>query len=455
MRLDVVILAAGKGERMRSKIPKVLHKVLGRPMIEYVVSKALSVCPEKVIVVVGEKKEEVISCLSRYPVLFASQDEQRGTAHAVLCAAPVLEAPHVLVLPGDTPLLEEQILEEFLSFYKEEPSPAFIVTELSDPAGYGRVFMEGERIKRIVEEPELEGLDKEIKLVNTGILMLPRSDLHLLYRIRNTNKKGEFYLTDLPSVAADIGIEVRGFFCENREALMGINTKEELLAANILMRKRIVKRHLQNGVILLDENVYIEDSVKIGRDSVIYPNVYLLGSTEIGEDVHIGPDVTIRDSKIGRGVRIERFSFIDGCEIEEGVVVGPFSRIRPKTYLKKNVRIGNFVEVKNATIGENTKANHLSYIGDAEIGRDVNVGAGTITCNFDGIRKHRTVVEDGAFIGSNVELIAPVRIGKEAIVGAGSTIRRDVPEGALAITRVPQRHVLDYRRRRRVRDSGL
>jgi bifunctional UDP-N-acetylglucosamine pyrophosphorylase/glucosamine-1-phosphate N-acetyltransferase len=455
MAFDVIILAAGKGERMNSKIPKVLHRVLGRPMIDYVVRRALSLEPDRVIVVVGEKKEEVMSCLSTYPVLFAFQEEQRGTAHAVLCAEGLVGSDHLLVLYGDTPLIEEGILRDLLEFYWRAPSPVFVITELADPKGYGRVSMEGERIRRIIEESEATGPERDIRVVNTGILMLPRHHLHLLLEIKGENRKGELYITDLPSIAEERGLQVRAFFSKAHESLMGVNTKEELLMANLVMKRRIARRHLENGVILLDENVYIEESVKIGRDTTVYPNTYLLGATEIAEDVQIGPDVTIRDSKIGKGARIERFSFIEGCEIEEGVVVGPFSRIRPKTYLRRGVRIGNFVEVKNSIIEENTKANHLTYIGDAEVGRDVNIGAGTITCNFDGIRKHRTVIEDGAFVGSNVELVAPVRVGKEAIVGAGSTITKDVPEGALAVTRVPQRHIPDYRRRRHVRDSGV
>lgn len=449
MGLDVVILAAGKGERMCSRIPKVLHKIMGKPMIDYVLKRAISLKPERVIVVVGDRGEEVREHLKEYGVLIGIQEEQKGTAHAVLSVQDLIKGEEILILYGDVPLIREESLKGLLSFYEKEKVPTFAVTELSEPKGYGRVKMEGERILRIVEEADLDGSERDLKIVNTGICVFQKSHLSLLKEIENKNRKGEYYLTDLPIVCEKKGIKVRGFFLKDQNEALGINTKEDLLSVNLIMKEMILKRHLQNGVIFLDKNVYIEEDVTIGADTIIYPNTYLMGKTEIEEEVFIGPDVTIRDSKIKRKVKIERFSFIDGAEIEENVVIGPFSRIRPKSHLKGNVRIGNFVEVKNSIIEENVKVNHLAYIGDAEIGRNVNIGAGTITCNFDGQRKHKTIIEENVFVGSNVELIAPIRIGKNAIIGAGSTIRKNVPENALAVTRVPQRHIKDYRSKKK------
>jgi len=301
----------------------------------------------------------------------------------------------------------------------------------------------------IVEDSEASGAVLGIKVINTGICMIRRDLLPLVEAVTPDNTKGELYLTDICKTARGQGIKARAFLHKDASEVLGINTRKDLLEANLAFRNAILDRHMENGVTITDRSTYIESDVTIGPDTVISPYCYLIGRTGIGQDVFIGPHVVIKDSTIENGVSIEGFTSLDGVRVGEKAKIGPFSRMRPNTVLKKNVKIGNFVELKNTTMGEGSKANHLSYIGDAEVGSGVNIGAGTITCNYDGKQKYRTTIGDGAFIGSNTEIVAPVTIGKDAYIGAGSTITRDVPEGALAVTRTKQRHIEDYSKRRK------
>lgn len=279
--------------------------------------------------------------------------------------------------------------------------------------------------------------------------MLRKGILPLLKEIKADNAKGEYYLTDICKIARMRGISVKGYHYGDAREVLGINTRKDLFEANRIMRERILEQHLDQGVTLLGDGIYIESDVKIGRDTVVFPFCFLRGKTTIGEGATIGPHVLINDSVLGDNVIVEPFCSLDGLTTETGVKIGPFSRIRPTTVLKEGVKIGNFVEVKNSTIMENSKANHLSYLGDTDLGKEVNVGAGTITCNYDGRKKYRTTIEDGVFVGSNTELVAPVKVGKDATIGAGSTITRDVPEGALAVSRVKQKHIEGYARRKK------
>jgi len=448
-QLNIVILAAGKGERMLSKKPKVMHEIMGKPMIGYAVERAKEMTPLSITVVTGFGRERVEDFLKRYNVNLSVQTEQKGTAHAVLAAGRFIHGGDILVLYGDVPLMELSTLNNFISFYEKTGGITFMTTRVDNPSGYGRVLMDGNMIIDIVEDADATPEEKAIQEINTGICIIPEQHFSLLREIKNDNKKGEYYLTDICKTAKSKGLIVKGCHYDNASEVLGVNGRKELLEANITMKDRVFDAHLKNGVTLLDRNIYIESTVIIGKDTVIFPNAYIMGNTVIGEDVVVGPDTIIRDSTIHDTVRIEGFSVIEGGDIKEGAVIGPFSRIRPKTVLEKDVRIGNFVEIKNSVLAAGTKANHLSYIGDAEVGRNVNVGAGTITCNYDGKKKHKTIIEDHVFIGSNSALVAPVTIGKDAVIGAGATITRHVPEGALAVTRAQQRHVEGYGKRKK------
>ena len=446
---SIVILAAGKGKRMRSKRPKVLHEIMGKPMVGYVVEAAKQLSPSKIVVVTGHEKELVEDRLKEAGLSFAAQEEQKGTAHALLTAEPMIGEGDVLVLYGDVPLIRVATLRAFMAFFRGFEGVAFMTTEVSDPTGYGRVIMHGDAIREIVEDADVDASQKKIGEINTGICMLGKEMLPLVHEIKADNAKCEYYLTDICKVARSRGISVRGYHYDDAQEVLGINTRKELLQANQIMRGRILAQHLDQGVTLLGEDIYIESDVKIGPDTVIFPSCFLRGKTVIGEGATIGPHVVINDSVIGDGATVEPFCSLDGLTAEAGVKIGPFSRIRPATTLGQNVKIGNFVEVKNSLIMENTKASHLSYLGDADIGKEVNIGAGTITCNYDGKKKYKTTIEDGVFVGSNTELVAPVKVGKNATIGAGSTITRDVPEGALAVTRVKQKHIEGYARRKK------
>lgn len=449
MKLDVVILAAGKGKRMISKKPKVMHPVMGRPMIGYVVERALALSPGRVIVVMGHEREAVEAYLKEKNVAFAVQEEQKGTAHALLTAEPYLSGGDILVLYGDVPLIELSTLAAFVAFFRDSQGIAFMTTEVADPSGYGRMIMKGDEIREIVEHVEATPEQRLIREINTGICMLRREYLPLLKSVKANNKKGEYYLTDIVTIARDQGMTVKGYHHGVSHEVLGINTRSELLDANVIMQERILQRHMDRGVTITGRDVYIEEGVVIGQDTVILPGCSIGGATAIGEDVAIGPNVVIRDSVIGNGVVIEPFSSLEGVTTEDGVKIGPFARLRPGAVLKKNAKVGNFVEMKKAVLGEGSKANHLTYLGDAEIGSGVNVGAGTITCNYDGKNKFKTIIEDGVFVGSNTEIVAPVTIKKNAVIGAGSTITMDVPEDALAVSRVKQRHIDGYARRRK------
>ncbi len=436
--LSAIVLAAGKGTRMKGERPKVLHELAGRPLVDFPVRLALGVAADPLVVVVGHGAEAVESTLrglhGEGPLRFARQLEQRGTAHAVLAAKEQLAGfeGQILVLYGDVPLLRRETIDRLLA---APAGPLALLTARPErPTGYGRILRDAEgRVVRIVEERDCGPREREIGEVNAGIYRVEARFLwSALARVGSENAQGELYLTDVVALAAREG----GAFAVAAEAdeVAGVNDRYELALAAARLRREINRGHCLAGVTVVDpENTYVDVGVEIGQGAVVEPGCVLTGATRIGE-----------------GARIRAHSVLEDAVVGEGAIVGPFARLRPGTLLGRGVHVGNFVETKNARLGEGTKANHLTYLGDAEIGAGVNVGAGTITCNYDGVQKHKTVLGDGVFVGSDSQLVAPVTVGKGAYVGAGSTITKDVPEDALALSRAPQKLVLGWAGRRRL-----
>jgi len=458
-----IILAAGLGKRMKSDTPKVLHPVAGRPMLFYPVQVIKNLGLKKAIIIVGHKAEKVMEILDselRTPnseLKFVKQEPQLGTGHAVLCAENVLKAwkGDILILSGDVPLITKQTILGLLDLHaKKKAAISFISTVIADPSGYGRVLRdENNSVKRIVEDKDSSIEEKAINEINTGIYCINAQFLFSgLKNIKRENAQGEYYLPDLIEMAAKAKQKVACLTHINPAEVMGINNRIELAQANGVMRERINNELMLSGASLIDpETTYIHYGVKIGKDTTIYPNVFLEGNTNIGKGCLIEQGCMIQNSHIGDGSKIKSNSVIESSEIGGQVSIGPFARIRPDSTIGDGARIGNFVEVKKSRIGRGTKANHLSYLGDAIIGKDVNIGAGTITCNYDGVKKHQTIIEDGAFIGSDTQLIAPVKVGKNAYIGSGSTITKNVPPGSLALSRIEQRVVEGWALKRRKR----
>jgi bifunctional UDP-N-acetylglucosamine pyrophosphorylase/glucosamine-1-phosphate N-acetyltransferase len=448
--LAVVILAAGKGTRMKSDLVKVLHSIAGSPMLSYSLDLARSLRPSRLVVVVGFQADLVHEKCKAEDVAFAIQKEQLGTGHAVLAARPALQGfqGNVLILSGDVPLLTEETIKSFLQSHQERQAALSVMTvELENPRGYGRVFRNADgSLLRITEDKDLKPGEEEIREINTGIYCVDAGVLFsALSHITPQNAQKEYYLTDIVARASAEKKKVLPFLAKDALEVMGINTRVELALANKGMRRMIAERHMLEGVTLIDpETAYIDREVKIGRDTVIHPNCHLMGKTSLGVGCLIEPGCKIANTQAGNRVIIKASSVISECRIEDRVEVGPFAHLRPETLLREGSRIGNFVEVKKSVIGRGTKANHLTYIGDATLGEKINVGAGTITCNYDGQKKHATVIEDGVFIGSNTALVAPVKIERNSVIGAGSTITKQVPPDTLAVARGKQVH---YRKR--------
>ncbi len=453
--LCVLVLAAGKGTRFKSHRVKVLHKLMGKPMLSWILESVSGLDPEKIYVVVGCQKEEVKSEVNREDVAFVYQAEQLGTAHAVLAARDAIETDltkDILIINGDLPLLRTGTLKPLVEKHKREKNDlTFMSAEMEDPTGFGRLIFDKEGRIRIVEEREATAEQKKIKEANVGIYVFnAEALLETLPEISNDNKKSEYYLTDAIEILSTKGSRIGVFRTESLEEIVGVNDRFELASAARKLRLRKIKMLAEEGITFYDpESTWIEADVKIGRDSVIYPSVVIEGKTVIGKECVLSPSVHIIDSHIGDGVKILTSTVIQESTIEDHVKVGPFAHLRPETVLKKGSKVGNFVEMKKTVFGEHSKAGHLSYLGDSIVGKEVNIGAGTITCNYDGKKKHRTVIEDGAFIGSGVELVAPVKIGKNAYIGAGSTITKDVAPYSLAVSRSPQKQRKDWARKRR------
>ena len=456
-RLDALILAAGLGTRMRSDLIKILHEAAGKAIIEYVVETARSLTDTPPLVVVGHQQDRVRARCGD-AVEYCVQEQQLGTGHAVMRAEAALrargiEGSRLLLLSGDVPLITRHTLARLIEEHDRQSNLVTVLTmKPGDPAEYGRIVRDHEeRIVGIVEARDATSEQKAIREVNSGTYVFDtRFVLEALHRTSTDNAQGEYYLTDVVAAAASAGFRAGAVAVDDPIEVLGINSRSELAMIEQELNRRTVERLMHDGVTFRNPNsVLIDDGVEIGRDSIVYPFVCIEGATRIGAGCVIGPSSQLRDCQVGDRVNIRAGTVAEGATIGDDCSVGPHAHLRPGTVLGRSVRIGNYVETKKAVFGDGSKASHLSYIGDAEVGRDVNIGAGTITCNYDGVNKHKTTIEDGAFIGSDSQLVAPVTIGKGAYVGAGSTITRDVPPDALALTRSPQKVHEGWAARRR------
>jgi bifunctional UDP-N-acetylglucosamine pyrophosphorylase / glucosamine-1-phosphate N-acetyltransferase len=434
----VLILAAGKSTRMKSKYAKVVHRAGGRTIIEHVLGVARSLATD-ISIVVGHSADQVKAAVSE--VTFVDQKEQLGTGHAVLSARDQFSGydGDVLVLPGDVPLITAETLQAFVAFHKEGGFHASVLTaELANPDGYGRIVRRnGAELDSIVEHRDASPEIRNLREINSGIYVFNARELFdSLARVRNENAQREYYLTDVIGILVAKKQKVGAFKVASAEEVSGINTRQELAAADHVLRRRKCESLMAGGVTILDpDTVYIDADVCIGADTIIYPSVQIYGQTVVGEDATIRSFSRISNSKIGNRTVVLEGSLIGDCTIGEGASVGPYANLHTGTSLADSAQIGNFVEVKKSSLGTGSKAKHLAYLGDATIGNKVNIGAGVITCNYDGVKKHPTIVEDGAFVGTDSQLIAPVRIGKGAYVAAGSSITEDVPPDSLGIAR--------------------
>ncbi|MFH2012189.1 MAG: bifunctional UDP-N-acetylglucosamine diphosphorylase/glucosamine-1-phosphate N-acetyltransferase GlmU [Pseudomonadota bacterium] len=439
-----VILAAGKGTRMRSSLVKVLHPLMGEPILSFPIELARKIKSRDIILVTGYQAELIKERFRGEKLTFVEQKEQLGTGHAVLCAEDALKdfEGDILILCGDVPLIKERTIRKLIDVHQGGKSGVTVLTtKLQNPQGYGRIIRgNAGEILRIVEEKDATNVEKYVKEVNTGIYCVKASYLFTaLKMVGRENKQSEYYLTDIAAIAKKLDERTNGFLADNPLEVMGINNREELAKANEVIRKDILHKLMIEGVSIIDpQTTFIEKGVKIGRDTVIYPNCYIRGNSQIGEECVIEPGSMITNSIIGDGVIIKTSCVISDSKIGNKVIIGPFAHLRPDTELEDKVKIGNFVEIKKSKIGEGSKASHLSYLGDATLGRGVNVGAGTITCNYDGFKKHKTIIENNVFIGSDTQFVAPVKIGEGSYIGAGSTITENVPPGNLAMSRTKQ-----------------
>jgi bifunctional UDP-N-acetylglucosamine pyrophosphorylase/glucosamine-1-phosphate N-acetyltransferase len=439
--LQVVILAAGQGKRMRSATAKVLHPLAGRPLLAHVLATAGALDAIRVCVVVGHGAEQVRRAFEGSGVAWALQEPQLGTGHAVMQALPQLEPEGtVLVLYGDVPLTEAATLRPLVEA-ASGGALALLAQDLDNPRGYGRIVRDGAgHVRRIVEERDATESERGIREVNTGILAAPRGRLEAwLANLRNDNAQAEYYLTDIVAAAVRDGVAIEVRKPKAAYECLGVNSKGELASLERRFQMNKASQLLESGVTLADPaRIDVRGELTCGSDVVIDVNCIFEGRVEIGDGVRIGANCILRDATIGARTEVKPFTLIEEATIGQNARIGPYARIRPGTRLEDDVHVGNFVEVKASTLGRASKANHLAYIGDSTVGRDVNVGAGTITCNYDGANKHRTVIEDDVHIGSDVQLVAPVTVGRGATIGAGATIVKDVPPGGLTLTEAKQ-----------------
>jgi bifunctional UDP-N-acetylglucosamine pyrophosphorylase/glucosamine-1-phosphate N-acetyltransferase len=465
--LGAVVMAAGLGKRMKSKLAKVLHPVAGRPMVLYGVDLACQLAGEHVAVVVGYQGKEVRTGIEasgpRAPVMVVEQAQQLGTGHAVQQAREVFRRlgktlSTYLILNGDTPLLQPATLQALLRLHQDEQAAVTLLTAMpDDPAGYGRVVRDRDgRVQKIVEDRDATGTEKQIHEINVGTYVTDGPFLFdALDKLQPRNAQGEYYLTDVVALAVERGLRVSALAVREAAEGMGINTREQLAMAEQAIRRRICAHWMQEGVTLRDPATTVIDAgVAIGRDTVIHPDVTLEGRTTIGEDCIIRSHTRISDSTLGHRVVVQDHCVVRESRLEDDTAIGPFAHLRPGAVLRRAAKVGNFVEMKKAELGEGSKANHLSYLGDATIGKGVNIGAGTITCNYDGTRKHETVIGDDVFVGSGTQFVAPVTIGKGAVIAAGATITADVPPDTLAIARAAQVNRPGWASRRRALQTG-
>ncbi|KAB2310993.1 UDP-N-acetylglucosamine diphosphorylase/glucosamine-1-phosphate N-acetyltransferase [Betaproteobacteria bacterium SCN2] len=446
--LDIVILAAGKGTRMRSGLPKVLHPLAGRPLVSHVIGAAQEIEASRICVVYGFGGDAVPAALAADKLTFVLQAEQLGTGHAVQQALPHLHKNGVtLVLFGDVPLIRADTLKPLVAA-AQSGKLGLLTVVLHDATGYGRIVREHGRVVKIVEHKDATDAEREIREVNTGVLAVPTAKLaEWLGRLRNHNAQGEYYLTDIVAMAVADGVDVLASHPADAWEVLGVNSKAQLAELERIHQRNIARELLDGGVTLIDPaRIDVRGELNCGRDVSIDVGCVFEGSVEIGDNVTVGPYCVLKDVRVAAGTQIEAFSHLVGADIGEGSRIGPFSRLRPGARLARDVHVGNFVEVKNSVVREGAKMNHLSYIGDAEVGAKTNIGAGTITCNYDGANKHKTVIGDNAFIGSNSALVAPVNIGNDATIGAGSVIVKDAPAGDLSLSRARQLTVPGWKR---------
>ncbi|MGB2783875.1 MAG: bifunctional UDP-N-acetylglucosamine diphosphorylase/glucosamine-1-phosphate N-acetyltransferase GlmU [Atribacterota bacterium] len=449
----VIIMAAGKGKRMKSDLPKVLHNLAGKPILNYVINTVNQLKVKRKILVVGYKNDKIRELIGDR-IEYAEQKEQLGTAHAVLQAKKLLSGfkGDVLILSGDVPFLSVKTLKKLLKYHKDNNYCCTLLSAVFENSkGYGRIIRDKKgEIKGIIEEVDLSPEKKKITEINSGIYCFNKEKLfQALERIATDNKQGEYYLTDTVKILLSEGLTVGNIIVKDYSEVLGINNQLDLADGS----KKVYQKTLQNlmlqGVTIVDPNsTFIEQGVKIGQDSIIYPFTIIEKDTKIGSNCFVGPYSHLIDADIGKGVRAWA-SIIESSVVKEGVNIGPYAHLRPGTVIEKGAKIGNFVELKKTIMGEGSKASHLIYLGDAIVGKRVNIGAGTITCNYDGEKKNKTVIEDGVFIGSNNSLVAPVRLGRDSYTGAGSTITEDVPAGNLAIARSRQKNISGWRKKKK------
>jgi len=445
--LHVVILAAGQGSRMKSALPKVLHPIAGRPMLHHVIDTAKLLGAEKIHTVIGHGADKVREATDEASVNWVTQSEQLGTGHAVAQALPDLpDDARVLVLYGDVPLTRHETLEGLVGTLDDNTLGLLTVT-MDNPQGYGRIVRDADGdVQSIVEQKDASPEQQQIREVNTGILAVSAKHLKSwLPTLSNSNAQGEYYLTDIIAMAVEQGLGVSVSQPENPFEVQGVNNRLQLAELERWFQRRQADRLMTEGATLADPaRVDVRGELSIGNDLWIDVNVVFEGKVSLGSNVSIGPGCVIKDATIADGAEIKANSVIEGAVIGANAQIGPFARIRPGTELAANTKVGNFVETKKAIVGEGSKINHLSYVGDASLGRNVNVGAGTITCNYDGVNKYQTVLGDGVFVGSNTALVAPVTVAAEATIGAGSTITRDVADHELAVARGRQRNIAGW-----------
>ncbi len=447
--INVVILAAGKGTRMHSDLPKVLHQLAGKPLLSHVIDTARKLSFARLCVVYGFGGELVPQTINDPAIAWAEQAEQKGTGHAVMQALPHLaEAPVTLVLLGDVPLVRVETCNAVIA-QAGKGHVGLLTVNKPDPKGYGRVLRTFDgHVSGIVEEKDASEDQRTIREVNTGIMALPTAHLKKwLGQLKADNAQGEYYLTDVIAMAVADGLKVMSSLADDEFEALGINSKSDLAQAERIYQGINAENLLRKGVTLADPmRLEVRGQLVCGRDVSIDIGCVFEGEVTLGDNVSIGPYCVLRNTQIAAGTQVQAFSHIDGAEVGPDGRIGPFARLRPGAVLAKSTHIGNFVEIKNSSIGVESKINHLSYIGDSTVGKDVNIGAGTITCNYDGVNKHRTVIGDGAFIGSDTQLVAPVEVGANATIGAGSTITKNAPDGKLTLSRGKQITIAGWKR---------
>ncbi len=452
--LAAVILAAGQGTRMKSDLPKVLHPVVGTPMLGHVVQTAKALDATPIVAVIGHAADLVRTSMEGENLSFALQTEQLGTGHALQCAEDSLKgfSGDLLLLCGDVPLLRDITLQALLGHHCETSASITILTaQMTDPTGYGRIIRGLNGVERIVEEKDANSEERLVSEINTGIYLFRAPEVFdFLQQLDNRNAQGEYYLTDVVAAARLAGERVEALLVKDAHEAMGINDRIQLAKAGEIMRQRINKTHQRAGVSLLDPNAtYIAPEVSIGCDTVIHAGVHLRGKTTIGSHCEIEPGVIVTDCTVGDRVHLKPGSVLSEAVIGDACAVGPMAHLRPGTVLIGNNKIGNFVETKKAIIGEKSQASHLTYLGDAVLGKNVNIGCGTITCNYDGVNKHQTIIEDDVFVGSDTQFVAPVTIGRGSLIGSGSTITQNVPADSLALSRTEQKNIEGWAERNR------